>query len=62
MSEIKLHDQFKNTDPNYKKPLTILEILPNNVFKVSYDTDFEENSFYDTEEGLLSSKYIRITN
>jgi len=41
---------FKNKDKNYSKPLEILEVLPNNVFRASYDPDFSENDQFLTKE------------
>lgn len=37
---------FKNKDKNYEKPLEVLEVLPNNVFRCSYDPDFSENDIF----------------
>lgn len=51
--EIKKGMLFKSNDSNYKTYLEILEVLPNRLYKCSYDPDFEENSFYITEEELF---------
>ena len=59
--KIKVGDLFRNPDENYTKSLEVLELLPNNVFKVSYDPDFRENEFFMTLEELKKFQPIKQT-